>query len=93
MIISARVEKYLPNNVSTDYDDGSFEWFDTTVLTILEPIEFKNRALHIDHNWPCEENSVWRNTDEILVFELDSSDLTTPTQLFSDGIKIINIKR
>ena len=39
MIIVAIVTKYITNNVLTDYDDESFESFDTTQLRIVEPAE------------------------------------------------------
>ncbi|MFX1236613.1 MAG: hypothetical protein ACFFAS_19905 [Promethearchaeota archaeon] len=71
MIITLRVDKYLPDNVIYDYEDGSFEWFDSTAITILEASKYKNKMLYIDHEYSCKKESVLRKVGAILKFELD----------------------
>jgi len=52
VIAVAIVSRYLEDNVHTDYDDGTFESFDTTQLSIVEPAEATGRVVDIDHNTP-----------------------------------------
>ncbi len=94
MIIVAIVKKYLPGNVHVDYDDGTFEWFDTTKLCIVEPAEAAGRVIDIDHNEPQHASSPWRRIGAELRLELKGDEVAMPgsrsRQLFSAGIRILS---
>jgi len=94
MKIVAIVKKYLPGNVHADYDDGTFEWFDTTELSIIEPEADAERTLFINHNQPPPPTSPWRNAGAKLRLELDDDDIDSlgshGKEYFSDGIRILS---
>jgi hypothetical protein len=94
MIIVATVDKYLVNNVHTDYDDGTFEWFDTTKLRIEDPPELAGKFLYVDHNEPQPPGSPWREAGGRLRLELrkglDMSLGKRTIELFSAGIRILS---
>ncbi len=95
MIVVAIVCKYLPGNVSVDYDDGSFEWFDTTQLSVVEPIKALGLIIHIDHNNPQPPESPWRKIGAQLRLEIKKDIFAKKSghslQIFSDGIRILAV--
>ncbi|MEX2683302.1 MAG: hypothetical protein Q6373_017130 [Candidatus Sigynarchaeota archaeon] len=94
MIIVAIVKKYLPGNVHMDYEDGTFEWFDTTELCIEEPARIANLRLSVDHDHQLPDTSPWRKIGARLRLELEGDDIETlgieRREYFSDGIKILS---
>ena len=94
MIVVGIVDEYRVNNVHTDYDDGTFEWFDTTRLYIVEPVEVAGRVMNIDHNNPQPAGSPWRENGAILRLELGAENAEELTRAniewFSDGIRILS---
>jgi hypothetical protein len=94
VIIVAIVKKYLMGNVHTDYDDGTFEWFDTTQLSIVEPAGAAGRVIDIDHNEPQPITSPWRRIGAELRLEMEVDDVGTlgshSREYFSAGIRILS---
>ncbi len=94
MIIVAIVKKYLPGNVHADYDDGTFEWFDTTQLCIVEPAGAAGHLFDVDHNQPPPASSPWRRIGAELRLEMEVEDIETLSahnrEYFSDGIRILS---
>ncbi len=94
MIIVAIVKKYLPGNVHVDYDDGTFEWFDTTELCIVEPVSIVRHLFNVFHNQPPPVTSPWRNIGAVLRLELEEEDIETlgshDREYFSDGFRILS---
>jgi hypothetical protein len=95
VIIVAIVKKYLVGNVHTDYEDGTFEWFDTTQLCIVEPAGAAGRVIDIEHNEPQHTTSPWRRVGAELRLEMEVEDIETlcshSREYFSAGIRILSI--
>jgi hypothetical protein len=93
MIVLGIVRKYLVGNVHADYDDGTFEWFDTTQLSIVEPAEVAGRVIDINHNTPPPPESPWRKIGAILQLEVAEDFLERKSghcrQYFSAGVRIM----
>ncbi|HME54452.1 MAG TPA: hypothetical protein VKM55_19730 [Candidatus Lokiarchaeia archaeon] len=93
MIIVAIVSRYITDNVLTDYDDGSFESFDTTQLRVVEPVEIAGRLINIHHNTPQPTGSPWRSAGTRLRLEFEKETIESltsgDTDIFSDGARIL----
>ncbi len=96
MIFVAIVRKYLPNNVTVDYDDGSFESFDSTQLSIMKPVVANGQILNNDHNNPQPPESPWRKIGAQLRLQVDKDIFAKkPGQsihFFSAGIKVLAVE-
>jgi hypothetical protein len=96
VIVAGIVSKYLINNVHTEYDDGTFEWFDTRQLSIVEPAEVTGRVIDIDHNTPPPPESPWRKIGAILRLEVANNFFEQKRghfkHYFSAGVWILGIK-
>jgi len=94
VIVVAEVVKYLANNVLSDYDDVTFESFDTTQLRIVEHVEVAGRVIEIDHNTPRPIKSPWRITGTRMRLELGNETIDSLTsksrEIFSDGVKMLS---
>ena len=95
--IISKIIQYHLDDLHFDYDDGSFEWFDSSELCIIEPVKLRTKKFFIFHNKPILENIIWRKIG--LIIELKSYDdkmdlLRTifGIHVFSDGIKISEYK-
>jgi len=91
MIIVAIVTVYVTDNVLVDYDDGSFESFDTTQLRVAEPVEIAGRQINILHNTPQPTGSPWRSVGTRLRLEFENETIESLTskdrEIFSDGAR------
>src|SRR4030042_4498636 len=97
MILVTRVCKYLPNNVHCDYDDGTFEWFDTTEIRIFNPNDKIGRLIDIDHDTPPPIESPWRKIGAILRLEVEDQIFNEKNgqskEYFSSGIRILAVEK
>ena len=48
--IIAEITNYHQDDLHCDYDDGYFEWFDSSELRIINPHEHKSKKFYIIHN-------------------------------------------
>ncbi len=96
MILVLKVIKYLSNNVHADYDDGTFESFDTTQVRVVEPVEAAGRSVRIDHNSPPPAESPWRKIGARLRLDADDDILEEKRghsrEIFSSGIQILAVE-
>lgn len=95
--IIAEITNYLQDDLHFDYDDGTFEWFDSTELRIIKPSEFNSKKLYIYHNEPLDKNSIWLRKGLIveLEFKGDKKELLKPLFkeiIFSDGVELKEIR-
>ncbi|NMC08302.1 MAG: hypothetical protein GYA24_24055 [Candidatus Lokiarchaeota archaeon] len=94
MIIVAIVDKYIVHNVHDDYEDGTFEWFDTSELRVEEPIELAGKRFRVNHGDVQPPGSPWREVGTKLHLEIanvfnDRLNTSSNIELFSTGIRII----
>ncbi len=52
--IIAKIIQYNPDDLHFDYNDGSFEWFDSSELCIIESVKLRTKGFYIFHNKPVQ---------------------------------------
>ncbi len=65
--IKARIIGYYKDDLNFDYEDGSFEWFDSTKLRIIEPPHMKDKEFYIFHNSLNKIEDTWTLTGVTLL--------------------------
>jgi len=91
--IIAKTVNFHPCDLHCDYEDGTFEWFDSSELRKTEPSEHSSKRLYIYHNESPEKNSIWLQKRVIveLKFKGDKNELLKSffkNFIFGDGIEL-----
>ena len=87
--IRARVVNFAENAMHHHFQNGGFQFYDVTLLVILEPKELEGTKLPIYHNKHEQIDPVWRTTGAILEFTLSQKLLSTMDVLFTGSVKAL----
>jgi hypothetical protein len=69
------------------FQDGSFRFYDATLLVILEPKNLQGRKLAIYHDKNERIDDVWRQVNSILEFKISQKLLSKMDALFTGALK------
>jgi hypothetical protein len=84
--LKAEIIGFYRDDLHFDYDDGSFEWFDSTTLKIIEPIHLKDKEFYIFHNKGNTLDNIWTQIGKILAIEIDKNFIKSWEDIFNTYI-------
>jgi len=87
--IRVRVAQYLERALVNHFENGRFEVFDATTLTVVAPHGMAGRELKIFHHRRAAADSLWRDVGRELTVSLDARKLERGARLFTAAVTIV----